>query len=435
MASSSPLPIHEKLPTELLLDVFALITALPYKHDETLIFDGRYSPLYLGRICRAWRSIAWTTPSLWSAIGMKISDDSLAGHTEINSYQLGLLEQWLQRAQGSPLSIYLRVSAESAMPTPPTHVYELLIQKLVSRSKQWIYLDCRVPRASMRIPFAGIASQGGLPLLQTLIVENEVVPSQWLQSAPNLSRLIIRNRGWFMRIPPVDCVMPDESRLQHLSANWIQPNLFLDILRSSSPHIVSCQVTFYDRHSSGVGSPAIYLPRLSRLVISQGGTAILNDILDLIHCPSLSDLTLSHLSTESGTPLELPNILSQWSRNLISLTLSTTTLDELEDLIPTLQIIPSLRHLTLAYVYYHDPALDSDGDVEWKHLSHLLATDTTFLPTLDTFRLVYGFKENNPPAVAAYLPEIEIFRTLNFPLRNPVVPFKVTLYDNTQGSW
>ncbi|KAF5324573.1 hypothetical protein D9611_004226 [Ephemerocybe angulata] len=430
MSPSSSLPVHEKLPTELMLHIFAFAIALPYSYDEvTLIFHGRHSPLYLGRICRAWRSIAWTTPSLWSAIDMKIPTDHLFPNGGINADEVDLFEQWLQRAQDTPLSLRFR---KLQGPVPTNQTYGLLVSKILSRSKQWVYLDYLFPRSNQNTPFAEVAMHGGLPLLQTLIVGGEVVPKEWLHSAPNLSTLIISNRNWDRRVPEVECALPNGSRLQYLKVHSIQPELFLDILRASSSHLVSCDVTFYDQRLTQVGPPAISLPRLVKFVISQSKTARMDELLGLIHCPALSDLTLSNLRRIQRIPstrLDIRGLFGRWGRNLTSLTLSSGKLEECEDIIPALEVLSSLRHLTLAYVYHEDK--DREDWKEWKRLSKLLYTSTTFLPALDTLRLVYGFKEDDPPAVSAYVATIESFRTVdNFPLRDPLVPFKVILYDN-----
>ncbi|KAF6743287.1 hypothetical protein DFP72DRAFT_131203 [Ephemerocybe angulata] len=430
--------VHEKLPTELMLYIFAFAIAIPYRDGEVILdihgtYGRHHSPLYLGHICRAWRSIAWTIPSLWSAIDINIPTPK-GGPT---GGDVDLLEQWLQRAQNTPLS--LRFCMPQG-PVPTNQTYERLVHSILSRSKQWIYLDFQFPRSGQRAPFAGISMDVAFPLLQTLIVRGEVVPKEWLHNTPRLSNLIIdyqncESERW---IPRVECALPNGSRLQYLKVHSIQPELFLDILRSSSSHLMFCDVAFYEhrRRLTPVGPPAINLPRLVKFVISQNKTFRLNELLGLIHCPTLSDLTLSDLRRirTQGVPstrleLDIRALCGRWGRNLTSLTVSSGKLDECVDIIPALEVLSSLRHLTLDDVVYPEVE-DRGGWKEWKHLSKLLHTSTTFLPTLDTLRLVYGFKEYEPPAVSSYVGAIESFRTVdNFPLRDPLVPFKVILYD------
>ncbi|KAJ7603987.1 hypothetical protein DFH06DRAFT_319559 [Mycena polygramma] len=57
-------------------------------------------PLLLGEICRAWRSIAWSTPELWNAIQLYCPYDV---HDAVP-----LLDRWLSRAGDLPLTIELK---------------------------------------------------------------------------------------------------------------------------------------------------------------------------------------------------------------------------------------------------------------------------------------------------------------------------------------
>ncbi|KAJ7741178.1 hypothetical protein DFH07DRAFT_701329, partial [Mycena maculata] len=59
------------------------------------------SPAHLARICRAWRTVALSTPTLWSAIELRLDNaDSL-------EHRLQLLKTWLTHSRGCPLSIAL----------------------------------------------------------------------------------------------------------------------------------------------------------------------------------------------------------------------------------------------------------------------------------------------------------------------------------------
>ncbi|KAF8146307.1 hypothetical protein K438DRAFT_1990938 [Mycena galopus ATCC 62051] len=56
---------------------------------------GSLSPLFLGQICRQWRTIAFSTPSLWRAIRVEL----MRGHSEKElAAELELLKTWLKRS-------------------------------------------------------------------------------------------------------------------------------------------------------------------------------------------------------------------------------------------------------------------------------------------------------------------------------------------------
>lgn len=56
---------------------------------------------HLGAVCRTWRNIAWTTPSLWTSLVFWVVYDT-------TEPQVQLAIEWLNRSGNLPLSIVLR---------------------------------------------------------------------------------------------------------------------------------------------------------------------------------------------------------------------------------------------------------------------------------------------------------------------------------------
>ncbi|KAJ7916515.1 hypothetical protein B0H13DRAFT_1997523 [Mycena leptocephala] len=74
-----------------------------YYEERLPGLSPRAAPLLLGRICRQWRSIAWSTPALWNAIQVHCPyyiEDVVPA-----------LQRWLLRAGSLPLTIDLRYIA------------------------------------------------------------------------------------------------------------------------------------------------------------------------------------------------------------------------------------------------------------------------------------------------------------------------------------
>lgn len=57
-------PFMEKLPLEVIANIFELIIQSQDKHN----FPKVPIQFFLGKICKAWRDIVWTTPRLWAFI-------------------------------------------------------------------------------------------------------------------------------------------------------------------------------------------------------------------------------------------------------------------------------------------------------------------------------------------------------------------------------
>ncbi|KAJ7470992.1 hypothetical protein FB451DRAFT_324350 [Mycena latifolia] len=84
------------LPTEIVSEIFTHFVPV-YPACPPLV--GLLSPSTLGQVCRKWRQIAISTPSLWRAIRLDL-DNRINRPT-----QLRLLDTWLERSRTSPLSI------------------------------------------------------------------------------------------------------------------------------------------------------------------------------------------------------------------------------------------------------------------------------------------------------------------------------------------
>ncbi|CAA7266449.1 unnamed protein product [Cyclocybe aegerita] len=92
-----PWPDPMDLPHEITEKIF-FYACQRYPNDDKWYCP--FYPLYFGRVCRAWRQLAWATSSLWTTVVIRQVE---VQSTEVQSQ---LLEEWLKRTQGRPLEIY-----------------------------------------------------------------------------------------------------------------------------------------------------------------------------------------------------------------------------------------------------------------------------------------------------------------------------------------
>jgi hypothetical protein len=68
--------------------------------DQCSVSACAVTPLFIGAICSAWRSIAWGTPQLWESITLLYNDDTAETLAE-------MLDYWLSKSGELPLSVTL----------------------------------------------------------------------------------------------------------------------------------------------------------------------------------------------------------------------------------------------------------------------------------------------------------------------------------------
>ncbi|TDL20072.1 hypothetical protein BD410DRAFT_390996 [Rickenella mellea] len=103
---SSPI---QTIPPELLCEIFHHCISLPndpYGRPSVPRPSVKEAPLKLGRICRYWRKMALSSPSLWCRLSLRRETN------ERNlSLDLQIMDEWLARSKRAPLWLSVNYSA------------------------------------------------------------------------------------------------------------------------------------------------------------------------------------------------------------------------------------------------------------------------------------------------------------------------------------
>jgi hypothetical protein len=157
------------LPNEITTEIF--LHFLPARP----IPIGRLSPLFLCQICRKWREVALSTPSMWSAIHLNLDN------THRYAQQLRLLQTWLERSKGYLLSVALDRSQGNYDDMTRTTQF---IEAILPHSARWADMMFVLPAEELPL------IRGDMPCLRRLVFgppypsDNEVTP---FDRAPNLT--------------------------------------------------------------------------------------------------------------------------------------------------------------------------------------------------------------------------------------------------------
>jgi hypothetical protein len=294
------------LPNEVVSEIF-LHTLCPSSPDHGYgVPSSLKAPMLLGRICRKWREIALSTPSLWNTIQLR-----LEGIDPSYDNKLRLLQIWLARSRSCPLCI----SIFSALP-PATHdnfsIHEFI---------EAIVPHCgRLEGLFLTLPFRDLPLiQGEMPLLRVLAlsvlgIESSTGPVQVFDRAPKLENVLMIDA-----FSPSLIVLP----WTQISGIWVRAEI-MDELIEILPLIVNIVNLFVEFRSEEQEimedipdiPPLLHLQTLRLYGAHLSNSLAFAQLLEKLILPALNNL---HVSTPSLPPRAIKQFLSRSGCHLPSL--------------------------------------------------------------------------------------------------------------------
>ena len=304
------------LPAELISEISMKACSPVYKAsepDDFVTSRQPTTPFNLGKICRAWRHIVWTSPRCWNIIFL-----DLQRNAETYKVQMALLEGWLSRSGDLPLSIHLdewEDELEQWARSPPTEVFNLLARY----SHRWLHVS-----TFLVYPCWKQLEKFPLPRLTSLSVRPPAniqraagYKASWrISDAPLL-------RNAYITVFREEIVLPTHQLTQITLESLVWRDC-LSILSECAPTLVHCALRDLKPDLVDGTTPAAFtLPCLSSL--SAGCTRArayspVLQILDCITAPVLSRMQLQWNGHSGTEPLR--DFLSRSSCSLRELSLN-----------------------------------------------------------------------------------------------------------------
>ena len=268
--SNAQIPFR-RLPEELITYIFLLACSE----------GGRpLTPLRIGSICHGWRTIAWSTPELWSSVTV-----GLVVEEEAADIQLDLLEDWLWRAKERPLSIVVVYRSEYVDDwSPPSDTLDLVL----AYSKQWRSITFNTPEG-----YLGYLDtvQGEIPLLELLTIKGPLTYILEVFSVAPRLRSVAFKFDYYESAELGDISLP-WSQLTELSfaADDIQTCLTVVERCSSLTHLTLHENLENRSSRTSIPSRPIHLDCITSLHISSD--AEVSSFMDSISAPHLKDVAV-----------------------------------------------------------------------------------------------------------------------------------------------
>ena len=259
-------PIIRQLPPDVMSTVFEF--CLPDFTDHQILFFVKDPtlPLSLGAICSYWREIAWPTPSLWSSLVVRVTNNHIV---------TGIVREWLARSGQLPLSIriYLKMHACEAV----SAVADIINQY----STRWSDLELYMPEPYYQYFHAA----GNLtPILKSIRFHDSAhgKMTNFELTSPHLERAYL---SYF----PVKGINIHWDNLTHLTLHSMSIVDSFLILRKA-PRLVFCEATgpFSPRYGGQIQTPVLTSLKSLQLLV----TIFAEEFLDNLVAPHLEEFSL-----------------------------------------------------------------------------------------------------------------------------------------------
>ncbi|KAJ7778697.1 hypothetical protein DFH07DRAFT_537757 [Mycena maculata] len=367
---SSPLPF------EMISEIF--FHCLP---NVRTVPDKSEAPLLLGRICKEWREIALTTPSLWTTFVVHWTHVSGTVH---------LASLWLSRARGYPLSIQIHDPEGS-----DTHTRRAFLKTICRYASQWRDVELSLPLDVL----SHLRIEGPLPLLERLVIGSEAsIPENGRETTVFRDAPLLRELHLTLDITgiaqPRTIALPWE-RLTSFTGCLFTNEEWLYVLSHASS-LVECKFhhCIGGQQDLDVLAP---LPLLKRLTLEGNSYRKLTGVLHFLTLPALDFLELREEKVSWEQDMESPlrttlSFLTRSSCPLRELRLTAYNISP-ELLSQCLRTIPALEILEIAQLTHEIFAV-----------LRLLHASSNLLPRLQSF--------NTHPASGAPIPYDDLIAML-----------------------
>ncbi|KAJ6483991.1 hypothetical protein C8R45DRAFT_1075295 [Mycena sanguinolenta] len=328
-----------RLPQDMIQEIF--LACIPTRRNA--VISAREAPLLLGHICSGWRSIALSTPMLWSSLHINLtfvlsSDDRVSAVAE-----------WFKRASTCPLSLSVWQATWRIIPPSDSPPLTRLMRLLVNSASQWRDIEL------YHVPYSWLSMLDGIasPLLEGIRIKSDYIiyPLATMLESRALRRvaLLHPDLGAFTQQLGLPWeFLTDLSLMNETTEVRVAPSSLTFSLIRRCPRLLSLR---FQMGRTGDGPPLtgepVHLPALERLSIHTSflaDTAALHIVLQHLHVPELRRLELPTTLLQDSdavflSPLRTSPKLESLQVHLASFTqVSLTT---------TFELFPGLRELQI----------------------------------------------------------------------------------------
>lgn len=294
-----------RLPPEVLSEIF-----IHHRYvDSELNWSRRYQWIKITHVCHYWRSIALSSPRLWTTI---------KPHKNIE-----VIKEVLIRAKKAPLSVLLDYNGSA----PPLDVFELVLAEFSHIEHLNFHINSDILESLIKhFPLQS-------PQLRSLVFsrygssDSEVNKDPWLHlleecDTSKLTKLEVSgyNIAWAAKPLPSTLTRLVVSISSHKDSNKLSlPELITALSDAPSIEHLALHYTIKRGVANHDDCSAIESPRLKRFIVEDIGRSIVS-LLPLIKMPSAAE---KHITFAGSEAVESPDTLARAARAIAALVQGT----------------------------------------------------------------------------------------------------------------
>lgn len=321
-------PARRILP-EILSEIFQWCFA------DGMLASAADAPVVLGQVCNYWRSIAISTPNLWSSLNLHLRPNNA-------KFKPDLANTALSRSGACPLTIDLIFTGDDYDWDGDWDEHaESCLDSVLNHSRRWKSMYFQLPQCALQklsvVKYA-------LPLLERLCIRPTSPPFDMIldafEVAPRLSNLCTDMLPNVLQVP--------WENLKNFEGSGHNQRESLDWLHRS-PNLVECVINFDYEDEWHIGQPSTsmaHFPRLHKLEVTTDGDDGLEDLFNCLVTPLLSDLRIEYSDLGPWAQAPFISFLHRSTCALRQLHLIDIPLTDVQ-LIECLRMVPSLTELVI----------------------------------------------------------------------------------------
>ncbi|KAF7353340.1 F-box domain-containing protein [Mycena sanguinolenta] len=270
------------LPTEIVSEIFMHVPP-PYPSCSWLA--GTVSPTSLTHICREWRQIALSIPSLWRAINLSNNGTPLGQRAYI-------CDLWLKRSRSCPLSIEFDAHGDNDSAT------ESEVMELIASHRP--YLE----HLKLVVLFDGLDTIEGrsMPLLHHLDLDVRTL----YDTKISFGKLPLLRSAVLSDYAPLSITLP-WAQLTSLVLDQVYLDECVPILQQTS-NLIYCELRLHDPPGN---TAVVTVPCLESLVLKSLETSYTAEYLESFITPALRRLIISEALLGHEPMRSLTNFISK----------------------------------------------------------------------------------------------------------------------------